>query len=216
MFYFWPGQCTKEPAIFSLPEEILDEIVSELDRHKDLVAFALASRACANAVIPHHTQYRVLRVRHSLPEMWAHLALRSDLARNIRELHICEHHNRSMPDHYPTILVGNMYNQSWNHAEESSRIRNICQAIEHMRRLQVFSWSWSSVPHQIRPTSHPNHENLILMAVSQLKSLEALNLNGKFALHALNSAQDPMSLTYPVSPFSYDKLLTNGITSCGG
>jgi len=201
MFSIWPVQCAKDPAIFSLPEEILDEIVSELDHHRDLVAFALASRECADAVIPHHTQYRVLRVRHPLPEMWAHLARRSDLARNFRELHICERDNYTMPDHYPTILIDDMYNQSWNHAEESNRIRNICQAVGHMRRLRVFSWSWNNVPHQVRPTSHPLHENAILTAVSQLPSLEALNLNGKFALHALNSVQDPGSLAYPVSSF---------------
>jgi hypothetical protein len=198
MFYLWHGRSVREPAIFSLPEEILDEIVSELDHHKDLVAFALASRTCANSVIPHHTQYRVLRVRHPLPSMWAHLARRSDLARNIRELHICERHNYSMPDHYPTIPIGDMHYQSWNYAEESNRIRNICQAIGHMCRLRVFSWSWNNIPHQIRPTSHPLHENAILTSVSQLPSLEALSLSGKFALHALNSAQDPSSLTYPL------------------
>jgi hypothetical protein len=204
MLKVWPGQCAKGPAIFSLPEELLDEIVSELDHHKDLVAFALASRACANVVIPHHTQYRVVRVRYPLPEMWAHLARRSDLTRNIRELHICERHNYTMPDHNPTILVDNVHDRGWNHAEESNRIRNICQALGHMYRLRVFSWSWNNVPHQARPTSHPLHENAILTALSQLPSLEALNLSGKFALHALNSVLDSQSLAYPVSSFSYD------------
>lgn len=203
MFDFYPRQCVKEPAIFSLPEEILDEIVAELDHHKDLVAFALASRACANAVMPHHTQYRILRVRHTLPEVWAHLSRRSDLARNIRELHLCEPHNLTVPDHYPTLLIDNAYDRGWDHAEESNRIRNICRAIGHMYRLRVFSWSWNNIPHQPRPTSHPLHENAILTAVGQLPSLESLSLNGKFALHALNSAQDPQSLTYPVSRFAY-------------
>lgn len=201
MFGFWPGQLAKEPPIFSLPKELLDEIISVLDHHKDLVAFALASRTCAKAVIPHHTQYRVLRVRHPLPEMWAHLARRSDLARNIRELHIRDRLN-AMPDRYPINLIDNLHDRSWNHAEESNRIRNICQAIGHMYRLRVFVWSWNITPHQVRPTSHPLHENAILTAVSQLPSLEALSLNGKFALHALNFAQDPMSLTYPVSAIS--------------
>lgn len=204
MSNFRPAKCVKEPAIFHLPEEILDEIVSELDHLKDVVAFALVSRTCANAVVPHHTQYRVLRVRDPLPDMWAHLARRSDLSRNIRELHICQVHDYSMPDHYPTTLIDNTHDRGWNNPEESNRIRNICQAIRHMYRLRVFNWSWNNSSQQVRPTSHPLHENAILTAVSQLPSLEALSLSGKFALHALDSVQDPRSLTYPVSSFSYD------------
>ncbi len=188
------------PPIFSLPEEILEEIISELHQHKDLIALALTSRACADAVIPHHTQYRVLRVRHPLPDMWAHLARRSDLARNIREVHIYERNNYQMPDHYPTTLIDDKQDRSWKNADESARVRNICQALSHMHHLRVFNWSWRDVIQQIRPTSHPAHENAILTVVSRLPSLEVLRLNGNFAMHALSSTHDPKSLTYPVSP----------------
>ena len=199
MPHFMFKQRGQLPALFTLPDEILEEIVSELDQHKDLVAFALASRMCAATVMPHHTQYRILRTRHTLPEMWAHLARRADLARNVREIHICERHNFSMPDRYPTTLIDKLLDRTIENGEESLRIRNICQALSHMHRLKVFTWSWMDVPGQQRPTSHPNHENAILTAVTHLPKLETLSLSGRFALHALNSTQDPRSLTYPVS-----------------
>ncbi|KAJ7080890.1 hypothetical protein B0H15DRAFT_996447 [Mycena belliarum] len=55
--------------------------------HRDLVSLALVSRAAAAPVIPRHTEYRVVRTRHLhlLPAMWAHLARRANLTRNIRK-----------------------------------------------------------------------------------------------------------------------------------
>ncbi|KAJ3507675.1 hypothetical protein NLJ89_g6176 [Agrocybe chaxingu] len=185
-------------AFLALPDEILDEIVSELDQHRDLVSFALTSKACAATVIPHHTQYRILRVRHTLPDMWAHLARRSDLARNVREVHICERHNYGMPDHYPTTLIDKALDGNLENAEESVRIRNLCLALGHMQDLRVFSWSWRDITGFQRPTSHPAHENAVLTAVARLPRLETLSLNGRFAMHAMHSALDPKSLQYPV------------------
>jgi hypothetical protein len=186
------------PAVFGLPDEILEEIVAELDQHKDLISFALASRLCAALVIPHHTEYRILRMRHPLPNMWAHLARRADLARNVREVHICERYNYLSPDHYPNTLIDKDIDSAIKNAEESVRIHNICKALSHMHRLQVFTWSWMAVQGQQRPTSHPNHENAILTTVSRLPALEKLHLSGKFALHALSSQMDTSSTTYPV------------------
>lgn len=186
------------PSFFVLPDEIVEEIMSELDQHRDLVSFALASKTCADAVIPHHTQYRILRVRHTLPEMWAHLARRSDLARNIREVHICERQNYSMPDRSPTTLIDQTLDRSLENADETKRVRNICQALTHMHQLRVFDWSWRDVAGQQRPTSHPSHENAVMTVATQLPTLETLRLNGKFALHALNSSLDTKSLAYPV------------------
>jgi len=187
------------PPICRLPDEILEEIVSELDEHRDLLAFALTSRICAATVIPYHTQYRILRVRHTLPEMWAHLARRADLARNMREVHICERSNLLAADHYPTSLVDKDLDGAPNNAEESVRIRNICKALSHMDRLHTFTWSWMDVQGHQRPTSHPVHENSILNVLFDLPRLEHVSLKGMFAMHAPGSHIDTKSLTYPVS-----------------
>ena len=78
------------PPLLRLPDEILAEIASELDLHEDLIKFALASHACANIVIPRHTQYRIIRVRNAGFQLGAHLAKRADIARNMQEVHMCE------------------------------------------------------------------------------------------------------------------------------
>ncbi|KAF9482600.1 hypothetical protein BDN70DRAFT_408241 [Pholiota conissans] len=186
------------PPLFRLPDEILEEIVSELDQHRDLVAFALASRICATMVIPHHTQYRILRVRHTFPDMWAHLARRSDLARNIREVHICERSNTWAPDRYPVTLIDKTLDGALENAEESVRIRNICLALSHMHLLHTFTWSWENVRGQAWPTSNPGHEKSILTVISQRPQLRHVALHGKFAMFILGSQRDPESKTYPV------------------
>jgi len=180
------------PPLFQIPDEIIEEILSELDRH-NLVAFALASRKCAAWVIPHHTQYRILCMQGTVPYLWAHLARRADLARNVREVHISEPTNHSGYDHY--LLDPKLY-EAFSNVEESVRIDNVCRALRHMQRLHTFTWSWKG---DQRPTAHPAHENLVLTVVSKHPTLEQLSLNGRFAMHALNSYIDHRSLAYPVS-----------------
>ncbi|EDR03958.1 uncharacterized protein LACBIDRAFT_306700 [Laccaria bicolor S238N-H82] len=93
------------PQLLRLPDQVLDEIASEIDFHEDLTNFGLALYACANIVIPRHTQYRIIRVRNASFQLWAHLARRADIARNIREVHMCEQHNYMAPGRLPTTLV---------------------------------------------------------------------------------------------------------------
>lgn len=188
-----------QPPLLRLPDEILEEIFSEIDRQADIVAFALASKLCHSIVAPHHTQYRILRVRGTSPDVWAHLARRSDLARNLREVHILEPNNvRAPPDRIPTTLIDGHLDMNLSNADETARIQNLCRALGHMQRLRAFTWS-CLFPGGQRPTSHPVHENSILAVVTSLPELERVSLTGRFALHALDSTRDPRSSTYPVS-----------------
>ena len=143
------------PLLLRLPDEILDDIASELDLHEDLINFALASHACANVVIPRHTQYRIIRVRNAGFQLWAHLARRADIARNIREVHMCERHNYTTPDRLPTALIDPQLDLS--QSPEADCVRNICEALSHMSDLQVFSWCWNTTGPQQRskPTILP-------------------------------------------------------------
>ena len=214
MPHFLFKQRNQLPPICQLPDEIIEEIVAELDQHKDLVAFALTSRICAGLVIPHHTQYRILRMRSTVPNVWAHLARRADLARNVREVHISEPSNHWALDHYPTTLLDPHLDRGLSNAEESVRIRNICLALSHMQRLHTFTWSSRG---DQRPTSNPVHENSVLMVVARRPSLEHLSLNGRFAMHALNSSIDTNSVMYPVRlisfPITIFKILIENIRS---
>ncbi|KAJ7609017.1 hypothetical protein FB45DRAFT_945130 [Roridomyces roridus] len=188
------------PGFLRLPQELLDEIISDLD-HTDLVSLALVCRASSTLVIPRHTEYRVLRTRHLLPAMWAHLARRADLARNIREVHISERTNKTASDRVPKTLIDSVVDQKVVHVMEENRVRNICVALAHMRRLHTFTWSWEVKPPAL-PTIEARHENAILAVLSMKTSLRHLGLSGLFGSHAPGLTYDRDSVRYPLWNFS--------------
>ncbi|KAJ7147644.1 hypothetical protein C8R43DRAFT_926134 [Mycena crocata] len=191
---------SKSPWFLRLPQELLDEIISDLE-HRDLVSLALVSRASSALVIPRHTEYRVVRTRHLLPAMWAHLARRADLTRNIREVHICERLNKTASDRVPRSLIDRCVDEKMGHIVEERRIQNICTALGHMRRLHTFTWSWEVDPPSV-PTIEPAHENAILEVLSKKKTLRHLGLSGVFGAHAAGLGYDPNSVLYPLWKFS--------------
>ncbi|TFK67089.1 hypothetical protein BDN72DRAFT_725738, partial [Pluteus cervinus] len=72
---------------WDLPVDVLQQIPPEIEDHRDLVNFACASHLCSQLIIPRHTEYRVLRLgTKNSSHIWAHLARRPDLARDIREI----------------------------------------------------------------------------------------------------------------------------------
>ncbi|KAJ7065435.1 hypothetical protein C8F01DRAFT_1125610 [Mycena amicta] len=190
--------------LLRLPQELLDEIVSELD-HADLVAVALVSRACSALVIPRHTEYRVIRTRHLLPAMWAHLARRADLARNIREVHIAERSNRTTSDRIPRTLLlvehgGSKSNNNGKDLLEENRVRNLCTALGHMQKLHTFTWSWEVSP-PAAPTVEPGMESAVLDVLAAKSTLRHLGLAGLFGMHAPGRVADPESFGYPLWRF---------------
>ncbi|ESK93173.1 hypothetical protein Moror_1109 [Moniliophthora roreri MCA 2997] len=125
------------PHLLNLPLEILDVILSEIDLRSDLIALALASRTCAHLVIPRHNEYRIIRTRHRFAGVWAHLARRSDLARNVRRVNLCMKENRLASDCWPSTLVPP---SSSNPKDlEVARMTNICRALRHMNLLEEFT-----------------------------------------------------------------------------
>nr|GAT46979.1 predicted protein [Mycena chlorophos] len=183
--------------LLRLPQELLDEILSELE-HADLVAIALVSRACTALVVPRHTEYRVIRTRHLLPAMWAHLARRADLARNIREVHIAERSNRMASDRIPRTLLAQP--DATVTVDESLRVRNMCVALGHMDRLHTFTWSWEVKPPAL-PTVEPGMETAVMQALKGKTALRHLGLAGLFGMHAPTRTADPESLGYPLWGF---------------
>ncbi|TFK64472.1 hypothetical protein BDN72DRAFT_739054, partial [Pluteus cervinus] len=72
---------------FDLAEDLIQQILPEIELHRDLVNFACTSRLCCQFVIPRHTEYRILRLGTTTSShVWAHLARRPDLACYIREV----------------------------------------------------------------------------------------------------------------------------------
>ncbi|KAJ7736521.1 hypothetical protein B0H14DRAFT_2993742 [Mycena olivaceomarginata] len=109
------------------PLEVTELILGRVESRRDLVSFAAASTACKELVIPRHTEYRTLRVGHA-PEIWAHLAQRPDLARNIRHVTIRGAPSLKIYSLSPSFIV------------------NICEALRSMKFLRSFTWiaAWES------------------------------------------------------------------------
>lgn len=204
------------PPILQLPQEILEEVLASLDQRTDLLSLALSCQALAAQIIPHHTDYRVIRVRTLNPTIFAHLARREDLARNVHEVHIAERHNYTTVDRLPKTLVDAdldcdpLLNGTY---DEVVKTRNVCKALHHMRNLRVFTWSCNSgaatmknpgetsgMPGPLardRPAGEPSHEEAILSVVVRKPTLEHFGISGAFATHVEGLPLDK-SFTYPV------------------
>jgi hypothetical protein len=180
-------------SLMSLARETLEEIVSYLDSHRNLISLALVSAAWKAIIIPRHSQYRVIRIREDMPHLWSHLAKRADLARTIKVVHLYEEHDFSSPQIYPTTLVEEEHGSG--EKEEEQKIKNVCQALRHMTALREFAWSLSA---NALPTTRPRHEDAIFRALSRCRSLAHLALWGRFAEHAPGIDFDPKGSAYAV------------------
>lgn len=189
------------PPILRLPTETLDGIASYIDLHSDLLSLGLACKSMAALVIPRHTEYRIIRIQHPMPAMWAHLARRADLARNLREVSISERRSYTTANRFPHTLIDRSLDPASIGAsaeiEEDRRVRNMCKALSHMRHLKVFTWSANTFPPS-PPTVKKKHEDDIFAALSKLPSLVHLGILGAFGKHAPPSTADPDSKLYPV------------------
>ncbi|KXN86708.1 hypothetical protein AN958_09699 [Leucoagaricus sp. SymC.cos] len=183
--------------LFRLPFEILDSIIALIDSRRDILSFALASKKCCSYVIPCHVEYRILRIRHSRSNVWAHLAQRADLARTITHVHITDQTTRMLDERYPMTLVNPL--DTLTSPDENTRIRNICKSIKNMQALKSFIWEFRL--RFYKPTHLPEHEDDILRALQQSKTLEYFALVGPFGSHAQPSSSDPYSQTYPLWRF---------------
>ncbi|KAF9451189.1 hypothetical protein P691DRAFT_663836 [Macrolepiota fuliginosa MF-IS2] len=194
--------------LIHLPAEILDAILSLIDAHDDILSFALAGRACASLAIPRHTEYRILRIRHLRPELWAHLAQRADLASFVAHVHISDSSVRLQPDRIPHTLIGPPGHQETRSPEtEAVRVQNISKAIANMSSLRTFIWEFHEKPPH-KPTLFASHEDSILRALSQKKTLEHFALIGPFGSHAQPFTLDPEGQRYPLWRFRNLRYLT--------
>ncbi|KAG5643365.1 hypothetical protein DXG03_001013 [Asterophora parasitica] len=171
--------------LFSLPPEILNEVLGHINEPPDLLSFGLASQTCARLVIPTHVQYRVIRIRTPFPDLWAHLARRPDLAGNIREVHLCARDDFCSPDRFPHTLIDPVIDGTEEHAHATGRARNMINALKSIQRLKSFAWDhevdWKAglaVDHSL--------EDAILRVAAQAPSLEHLALTGQCAAHVVD------------------------------
>lgn len=149
-----PHTMVPELCFTALPIEVLDSIICHIREHCDLISLALSSKACSSLVLPHHAEYRTLRLAAKHHGLWAHLAQRRDLAKNVNVLYLTEDPQYlSAPERYPvTLLPGaplsppDYVDTSTNPEDEKERALNIALAIHNMTSLHKFVWvqPWAS------------------------------------------------------------------------
>ncbi|KAJ7273121.1 hypothetical protein C8J57DRAFT_266599 [Mycena rebaudengoi] len=167
----------KSFPLTELPLDILDPILSHIE-YPDLVSFAAVSRACKELVIPRHAEYRVLRLESNRPAVWAHLAQRPDLARNIRRVTIIESDElKNISERCPVTLVESAAHCTGRETEMSGEeaemaASNIFQALGNMHSLRSFSW--------LNPSGSfydvPEYRKGILQVLRESKSLVELKI----------------------------------------
>lgn len=120
--------------MLNFPFDLTEAILSSIGSSSAFLSLALTCTFWANHIIPRHIQYRTLWL--GLPDkrtldVWAHLAMRKDFAKNIRDVRLIS----SSPEdwRYPTSLVTPA-------ADDLSEREAILKALANIDSLQRFSW----------------------------------------------------------------------------
>ncbi|KAK2462256.1 hypothetical protein APHAL10511_005752 [Amanita phalloides] len=179
--------------LLALPPELIDAILAHIDRVAHLTAFALASKQCAHHVIPRHTQYRFVRTSSFSFHVWAHLALNTGLARNIREVQLYDKYENPGLDRWPNTSVQPGEFSETAVDAEARYMHNIRRALVSLDLLTTFVWSMT-----YNPTKDFKWEFAVLDAlVAKSATLRRLFLAGRFARYTLSITVDPDSVKYP-------------------
>ncbi|EAU87959.1 hypothetical protein CC1G_01606 [Coprinopsis cinerea okayama7 len=138
----------------ALPYDVKDIILSLVDSTKDLLHLGVSNKEWKALVIPHHIEYRVLRLKchHSHPEVWNHLAQNRHLASRIRVVELEPDHvhadnadahsthsaSKSPLCLYPKSLLGEPLVPRSGRADAK---QDILHAFWNMTALTSFSWT---------------------------------------------------------------------------
>lgn len=70
--------------------ELLCMILDDIEARDDLLSLAMTCSAFKNVIVPNRLEYHTISTSVYHPALWNHLNSRPDLARNIRELVLCD------------------------------------------------------------------------------------------------------------------------------
>jgi len=135
--------------ISTLPPEILEDIISEIGKTKDLLSLALADRALYNLVVPHHIEYRSICCSPFHEELWEAFASHPVLAARVRHLRVVPPSSHPsylkelrIPSSIPCVLKPEKQSVARD-SEISINDRTpslLITAVSNMSRLKTFSW----------------------------------------------------------------------------
>lgn len=141
-------------VLLTQPIELLEEILSHVDRPKDLLSLALASRSLYTTIIPHHLDFRDIRCDPQRKGLWASLAQQPHLARSIRRLELIfevEHQQegmlvprawRAFPEYQPARHILATVPKD----VDNDCLLALAGAIRYMPLLKRFCWSRGDNP----------------------------------------------------------------------
>lgn len=83
-----PDLSAQRLNLHTLPPELLNSVVDAIPERRDLLSLALVCSTLCEIIIPGQLQYRVLIASEEEVGLWACLAVRGHLARNVRSVQI--------------------------------------------------------------------------------------------------------------------------------
>jgi hypothetical protein len=152
---------SKPAYLNEIPFDLKDKILGLIDSPRHLLSMALVSKDWAALIIPDHIEYRILYTHLSRGYLWDHLAIRADLAKNIRRIQFRKDGEGEL---YPVTLCP-VPKDSHNIASSK-----IIEAFQNFTSLE--SLAWPVGPYFCNPTL-PKH---IFSSLLQFQNLEELRL----------------------------------------
>ncbi len=145
-----------------LTTELLDEIFSHIDSPKELLNLAYICRRFASLITPRHIEYRELSADLSTTEVWAHLARRPDLTKNIRSIHGPQPPRLGTTNGGQPITLMDEHDCRARRQRKEETIKNMTLSLRSMPRLKAFLCTLPASPS-------------ILHELSRMVTLEQLN-----------------------------------------
>ncbi|TFK67034.1 hypothetical protein BDN72DRAFT_116228 [Pluteus cervinus] len=175
-------------SLSDLPAEMIESIISEIPRTRDLVQLACTCSFFRDLIIPRHTEYRVLRLPDTtagqFDYLWSHLSQRPNLTRNMRKVHVSASDITDIGwgALFPKTLVEKDHQlNSLNEREEIilSALRlmflrflfNTLSVMPSMKRLNLVI---------VTPTTHRPYPDEFAVESRHTPSLRHLRLGGKY------------------------------------
>ena len=123
-----------------LPFDLKDNILDFIEEPRHLISMALTSKGWSSMIIPNHLEYR--RLRFCWPgrqDIWALLALRADLANNVRSLRFTTKEDPAS-ERLPRSLLQSDDTEEYHTVLGPDTVQMITGAILNLKSLKAFTW----------------------------------------------------------------------------
>jgi hypothetical protein len=149
-------------TIGTLPPELLTLTVANLSSPADILHLGLACKSLWESLRERELPYRVIHTHGADNALWAHLATRKDLARNVREFALVSRHAPEIVPRLGGESDGHPYQQQQQRGQRGQpqitpvlALENVCRALSNMPLLNYFEWDFAAYPGYPRPVQSP-------------------------------------------------------------